>query len=463
MVTTLSEMTKLWDNVLKSIKSKIDNKWTFDYFFANSYIDSRDGDTLIIVAQSTVAKAELKNKHTDLILDTISEFEDDIYTIRIVTEDELQSNKKHESGKSNQKVAVQEDDQPIFFKDSALKPELTFDTFVVGDCNKEAHKAALYVAKNGGSLFNPLFIYSHSGLGKTHLLHAIGNEIKKGRMPNAKIIYINTDDFVEEYIRFVRGEKESQSMKSFFKTVDVLLLDDVQIMAGKVKTAEMFFSIYQDLINHGKQIIITSDKQPSELKGLEERLITRFSQGLTVKIGEPDIDTSVEILKQKITTYGMDVEKFDANVLLFLAEKYSSNVRDLEGAVKNIFFSCIDLSDEERITMDVAIKAVGSIRGGKNIAAQLSEQKIINVVADYYNISPSDITGKVRTGQIALARHISMYLIRKHLDVPLKKIGDMFGGKDHTTVMSGISKVDKELKTNKQLQEAIEELETKLK
>ena len=442
MVTTLSEMTKLWDNVLKSIKSKIDNKWTFDYFFANSYIDSRDGDTLIIVAQSTVAKAELKNKHTDLILDTISEFEDDIYTIRIVTEDELQSNKKHESGKSSQKVTVQEDDQPVFFKDSALKPELTFDTFVVGDCNKEAHKAALYVAKNGGSLFNPLFIYSHSGLGKTHLLHAIGNEIKRGRMPNAKIIYINTDDFVEEYIRFVRGEKESQSMKSFFKTVDVLLLDDVQIMAGKVKTAEMFFSIYQDLINRGKQIIITSDKQPSELKGLEERLITRFSQGLTVKIGEPDIDTSVEILKQKITTYGMDVEKFDANVLLFLAEKYSSNVRDLEGAVKNIFFSCIDLSDEE---------------------TQLSEQKIINVVADYYNISPSDITGKVRTGQIALARHISMYLIRKHLDVPLKKIGDMFGGKDHTTVMSGISKVDKELKTNKQLQEAIEELEAKLK
>lgn len=463
MVTTLSEMTKLWDNVLKSIKSKIDNKWTFDYFFANSYIDSRDGDTLIIVAQSTVAKAELNNKHIDLILDTISEFEDDIYTIRIVTEDELQSAKKREPGKSIQKSLPQDNDQPVFFKDSILKPELTFDTFVVGDCNKEAHKAALYVAKNSGSLFNPLFIYSHSGLGKTHLLHAIGNEIKKGRMPNANILYIDTNDLVEEYIRFVRGEKESQSMKQFFKSVDVLLLDDVQLLAGKVKTSEMFFAIYQDMFNRGKRIIITSDKEPSELKGIEERLITRFSQGLTVKIDEPDLDTSVEILKRKITANGMDIEKFDANVLLFLAEKYSSNVRDLEGAVQNLFFSCLDLSDEERITMDVAIKAVSSIKGGKNIAAQLSEQKIINVVADYYNISPSDITGKVRTGQIALARHISMYLIRKHLDVPLKKIGDMFGGKDHTTVMSGISKVDKELKTNKQLQEAIEELETKLK
>ncbi len=463
MVTTLSEMTKLWDNVLKSIKSKIDNKWTFDYFFANSYIDSRDGDTLIIVAQSTVAKAELINKHIDLILDTISEFEDDIYTIRVVTEDELQSSNKHESSKATQKVVSRNDDQPVFFKDSILKPELNFDTFVVGDCNKEAHKAALYVAKNGGSLFNPLFIYSHSGLGKTHLLHAIGNEIKKGRMPNANILYIDTNDLVEEYIRFVRGEKESQSMKQFFKSVDVLLLDDVQLLAGKVKTSEMFFAIYQDMLNHGKRIIITSDKEPIELKGIEERLITRFSQGLTVKIDEPDLDTSVEILKRKITANGMDIEKFDANVLLFLAEKYSSNVRDLEGAVQNLFFSCLDLSDEERITMDVAIKAVSSIKGGKNIAAQLSEQKVINVVADYYNISPSEITGKVRTGQIALARHISMYLIRKHLDVPLKKIGDMFGGKDHTTVMSGISKVDKELKTNKQLQEAIEELEAKLK
>ena len=463
MVTTLSEMTKLWDKTLKKIKETLNDNRTYDYFFANSYLDSRDGETLIVVAPHRVAKSVIEDKYSELIIDTISEFEDDIYKIRVVTEDELSSVKKPSFIKSASKEASSTDSQPVFFKDSILKPELTFENFVVGDCNKEAHKAALYVAKNSGNLFNPLFIYSHSGLGKTHLLHAIGNEIKNNRMPNANILYIDTNDLVEEYIRFVRGEKESQSMKQFFKNVDVLLLDDVQLLAGKVKTSEMFFAIYQDLYNHGKRIIITSDKEPNELKGIEERLITRFSQGLTVKIAEPDIDTSVEILKRKITANGMDIEKFDANVLLFLAEKYSSNVRDLEGAVQNLFFSCLDLSDEERITMDVAIRAVSSIKGGKNIAAQLSEQKIINVVADYYNISPSDITGKVRTGQIALARHIAMYLIRKHLDVPLKKIGDMFGGKDHTTVMSGISKVDKELKTNKQLQEAIEELEAKLK
>ena len=463
MVTTLSEMTKLWDKTLKKIKETLNDNRTYDYFFANSYLDSREGSTLIIVAPHRVAKSVIEDKYSELIIDTISEFEDDIYKIRVVTEDELGSMKKPSVLKSEGDLELKASGETTFFKDSSLKPELTFENFVVGEFNREAHKAALYVAKNGGTLFNPLFIYSNSGLGKTHLLHAIGNEVKKGRMPNANILYINANDFVEEYVKYVRAEKDSQSMKDFFKNVDILLLDDVQLLAGKVKTAEMFFFIYQDMINHGKRIIITSDKQPNELKGLEDRLITRFSQGLTIKIGEPDLDTSVEILKQKISAYGMDVEKFDANVILFLAEKYSSNVRDLEGAVQNLFFSCLDLSNEERITMDVAIKAVSSIKGGKNIAAQLSEQKIINVVADYYNISPSDITGKVRTGQIALARHISMYLIRKHLDVPLKKIGDMFGGKDHTTVMSGISKVDKELKTNKQLQEAIEELEAKLK
>ena len=463
MVTTLSEMTKLWDKTLRKIKENLNDNRTYDYFFANSYLDSREGDTLIVVAPHLVAKNVIQDKYSELIVDTISEFEDDIYKIRVVTEEELSSIKKPDVTKSNNLSEPKGNEQTTFFKDSLLKSELTFENFVVGDFNREAHKAAMYVAKNGGTLFNPLFIYSNSGLGKTHLLHAIGNEVKRSRMPNANILYINANDFVEEYVKYVRAEKDSQSMKDYFKNVDILLLDDVQLLAGKVKTAEMFFFIYQDMINHGKRIIITSDKQPNELKGLEDRLITRFSQGLTIKIGEPDLDTSVEILKQKITAYGMDVEKFDANVILFLAEKYSSNVRDLEGAVQNLFFSCLDLSNEDRITMDVAIKAVSSIKGGKNIAAQLSEQKVINVVADYYNISPSDITGKVRTGQIALARHIAMYLIRKHLDVPLKKIGDMFGGKDHTTVMSGISKVDKELKTNKQLQEAIEELEAKLK
>ena len=217
------------------------------------------------------------------------------------------------------------------------------------------------------------------------------------------------------------------------------------------------------MINKGKRIIITSDRQPAELQGLEDRLVTRFSQGLTVKINEPDVDTCVEILKQKIVTSGLNIEKFDANVIYFLAEKYSNNLRELEGAFNALMFNCLNLLDEETITMDVAIKALSSIKGGKNIAAQLSEQKILNVVANYYNLTPEQLTGKDRSGQIVLARHISMYLIRQHLDVPLKKIGELFGGKDHTTVMSAITKVDKELKSDIQLQTAIKDLEKKIK
>ena len=430
----------------------------FDYFFANSYIYEKRGSNLIIVAPNLVAKAVLGEKYRQLIIDVLNELEDEDFDIQVISNEDL--NKQREDKKTAEVILKKENE---YFTDALVKPELRFSNFVVGDFNKEAHQAALFVAKNGGTMFNPLFIYSHPGLGKTHLLHAIGNEIKDTRMPNAKILYITANDFVEEYIKFVKAEKDSQSLKSFFKDVDVLLLDDIQFLAGKVKTEEMFFYIYQDMINKGKRIIITSDRQPNEISNLESRLVSRFTQGLTVKINEPDIDASVEILKQKISNSGLNIEKFDSNVLYFLAEKFSKDVRELEGAVNALAFSCLNLLDEEKITMDVAIKAVSSIKGGKKIATQLSEQKIVNIVADYYNLTPSQITGKDRSGQIVLARHLAMYLIRKHLDVPLKKVGELFGGKDHTTVMSAITKVDKELKTNPQLQSALNDLEKKIK
>lgn len=458
MVTTITEITRLWEKSLKRIQQKLNDDRSFDYFFANSYIYEKRGSNLIIVAPNLVAKAVLGEKYRQLIIDVLNELEDEDFDIQVISNEDL--NKQREDKKTADVILKKENE---YFTDALVKPELRFSNFVVGDFNKEAHQAALFVAKNGGTMFNPLFIYSHPGLGKTHLLHAIGNEIKDTRMPNAKILYITANDFVEEYIKFVKAEKDSQSLKSFFKDVDVLLLDDIQFLAGKVKTEEMFFYIYQDMINKGKRIIITSDRQPNEISNLESRLVSRFTQGLTVKINEPDIDASVEILKQKISNSGLNIEKFDSNVLYFLAEKFSKDVRELEGAVNALAFSCLNLLDEEKITMDVAIKAVSSIKGGKKIATQLSEQKIVNIVADYYNLTPSQITGKDRSGQIVLARHLAMYLIRKHLDVPLKKVGELFGGKDHTTVMSAITKVDKELKTNPQLQSALNDLEKKIK
>ena len=225
----------------------------------------------------------------------------------------------------------------------------------------------------------------------------------------------------------------------------------------------MFFYIYEDLIKRGSKIVLTSDKQPSELRGLEDRLVSRFKQGLTTEIHLIDKETCIGIIKQKLVENGFDFEKVDPKVIDFFADSFSKDVRELEQAINRLTFHATQIKEVDYITIDVAIDAIGSIKGGNDVAAQLTEQKIINIVADYYNITPSQLVSKIRTGQIALARHISMYLIRKHLDVPLKKIGDIFGGKDHTTVMSGINKVEKELKTDKQLQQAIEELESLIK
>ena len=458
MVTTVSELTRLWDKTLKVINNKLKGDTNTQYFFADSYVYDRTGNTLVVVVSRLVNKAVIEEKYLDLIKDSLLEVQDEKLDVKIITKEEADS-------KFQRKIAEIKDSNSnvTYFENAKVDPNLRFDNFVVGEFNKEAHNAALFVAKNGGTMFNPLFIHSHSGLGKTHLLHAIGNEIKGHRMPNANVLYITAMNFVEDYVKFVKGDKESQSLRDYFKGVDVLLLDDIQFLGGRVKSEEMFFYVYQDLINSGKRVILTSDRQPNELKGLEDRLVTRFTQGLTVSINEPDVETCVEILKQEISKSGLNVNKFDANVLYFVAEKYSRDVRELQGALNKLVFVSLSLKDNETVTMDLALKTLSSLKGGKYIATQLDEQKIINIIADYYNLTASQITGKDRTGQIVLARHLAMYLIRKHLDVPLTKIGKTFGGKDHTTVMSALTKVEKELKTDKQLQSALDELEKKIK
>lgn len=455
MYNSISEITQLWDQVLKSVEKQIGERQVFDSFFSESYVHEIHGETIVVVVDSFLAASLMKTKYYDVVSNVVSEITGTKYQLDFVQAKDVKEER-------SQSVTEDKPKKHSFFEDAVINPNLTFDNFVVGHFNKEAAQAALLVAANPGTMFNPLFIYSNSGLGKTHLLHAIGNYVKKNIKPDAKVLYIESNKFVEEYIRFVRAEVENNTLKESVQDADVLLFDDVQFLAEKVKTEEMFFFIYSYMVNSNKQVVITSDRQPNELKGLEERLISRFNQGLVVKIDDPDQNTCVEILRKKIQSRGLDVNRFDENVLYFFADRFSKNVRELEGALNRLIF-IVSMRNPEKITMDIAMDAVSSVVGGKELSTQISEQKIINVVADYYNLAPSQLTGKIRTGQIALARHIAMYLIRNMLDVPLKKIGDMFGGKDHTTVMSGISKVDKELKTNEPLKEAIEDIKKRLK
>ena len=457
MNNSISEMTRIWQQVLKLVDERLQERQIFDSFFADTYINDIKGDTIVVIVNSLTAERLLSSKYIDLLKEAVGEVTEFSYNLEFKQLGDAAKIKNAQLSGQNKN-----EEETSFFKNAEIKSELTFDSFVEGDFNKEAYRAANLISQKPGEVFNPLFIYSNSGLGKTHLLHAIGNKIK-AKNPKAKILYIDANDFVDEYVKFVKGEKENETLKDFFSTVDVLLLDDVQFLENKVKTEEMFFYVYQKMINRNKQIVITSDRQPTELKGLEDRLVTRFAQGLTVKINAPDQDTCVKILEKQIENEGLKIENFDPAVLYFYADKFSNNVRELYGVFNRLIFYVSEMKQVEKITLDVAIEAAQNIAGTKHVATQLSETKIINVVADYYNFEPSQLTGKVRTGQLALARHVAMYLIRINIDVPLSKVGTIFGGRDHTTVMNGILKVENMLKTDEALKAAIEELQKRIK
>lgn len=449
---TLSEIAQLWARVLDRLQTKINDRHIFDSFFIDTYIHAIDADEIKVVVSSGLASNLLSTKYIDVLALTVAEVTQTNFKLVFLQKGDLEKNIKASEKKSS------------FFASSFVNRKYTFDNFVVGTSNREAHQAAVLIASNPGKLFNynPLFIYSQSGLGKTHLLHAIGNYVRENA-PSLKVLYITTDDFVDEFIKYVSGEKDSDNMKDFFKAIDVLMVDDIQFLSEKVKTEEMFFHIFNHLVNAGKQIILTSDRHPSEIRGVESRLVTRFNSGLTMNITVPDLPTRVAILKKKIEANGLDITYFDEEVFHFFAERFSNNVRELEGALNRLVFYVINIKQTKHITMALAIESVQPLIGSGVTLSSLTENRIINTVADYYNLTSQQLTGRIRTNQIAMARHIAMYLIRTLLDVPFLKIGALFGGKDHSTVMNAVKKVEKSLKVDEAIATAVDQLEKRLK
>ncbi len=453
MVTpSLSEIAQIWERVLDRVGQKINDRHIFDSFFADSYIHTVQNDEIVVVANSGLATNLLSTRYSDLISQAVLDVTQTNFKLKFLQKDQLE------------KIPAPKTQKASFFTNSFVNRKFTFDNFVVGTSNREAYQAAILIASNPGKLFNynPLFIYSQSGLGKTHLLHAIGNYIKENASA-LNVLYITTDEFVDEFIKYVSGEKDKENMKDFFKNVDVLMVDDIQFLAEKTKTEEMFFYIFNNLVNAGKQIILTSDRHPSEIRGIESRLVSRFNSGLTMNILVPDLTTRVAILKQKIQANGLDITYFDEDVLDFFAERFSNNVRELEGALNRLLFYVINIKQTNHITMELAMESVQPLMGSSTPTSSLTETRIINTVADYYNLTSNQITGRIRTNQIAMARHIAMYLIRSLLDMPFLKIGSLFGGKDHSTVMNAVSKVEKSLKVDNAIATAVQQLKQRLK
>lgn len=455
MSIATNRYSEIWGKVNAKIKEKITDPVLYDSMFCELKLHSIEKDEVTLIANSEVSKIVLAGDYSNLLKESFFEVCETDYKIKICTEKELKARIDDSS------IGDKKHDSKKFFAYSSLQPKYTFENFVRGTSNLQAYQASVHVANNMGSI-NPLFIYSKSGLGKTHLLNAIGNSVKD-KYPRKNILFITADDFVAEYVNYVKGDQDGENLKDFFRTVDYLLIDDIQFMANKPQTCTMFFHIFNLMYSSGKQIVLTSDRQPDELEGLEDRLVSRFSSGLSISIDPPDNNTLIEILKFKIKANGANIDMFDEDALAYIASKNSKNIRELEGGLNRILFFNVTMKNLDHISLDIAIKAFeGETKKQKNKGV-VTLDKIINTVANYYNLPPKEITSKVRTGQISLARHIAMYLCRSLLDLPFTQISIAFQKKDHTTVMSGCQKVEKLLKTDDKVKKAITELKSLLK
>lgn len=327
--------------------------------------------------------------------------------------------------------------------------ENTFETFVVGSSNKFAHAAAMAVANNPGKAYNPLFIYGHSGLGKTHLLNAICNEISKSD-PSANIVSTKGETFTNELIEHLKYGKMDQFHEKY-RSSDVLLVDDIQFIGGKETTQEEFFHTFNELNDAGKQIVLTSDRPPKEISRLDERLRTRFEWGLLADIQPPDIETRMIIIERKADSLGI---KLKDDVVLYIAEKLKNNIRQLEGAVKRMKAS-IDLGSPANIA--TAQNAIKDILHDEQPPV-ITVEKVIAEVARTFNISPDDIRSSRQDSTTSKCRQIAMYVIKETTGLSSGQIGDEFGGKDHSTVLYGVKKIKKEIERNSSLRNTVEDI-----
>lgn len=337
---------------------------------------------------------------------------------------------------------------------SNLNPSYSFDNFIEGDCNRLARSAGYAVAnKPGGTAFNPLLIYGAVGLGKTHLAHAIGIEIKK-QYPNKTVLYVGSERFTHQFIDAIKNQ-ETNDFIHFYQMIDVLIVDDIQFFSGKEKTQDVFFNIFNHLHQNGKQIILTSDKAPVDMQKVEQRLLSRFKWGLSADLSVPDLETRVAILRNKMYNNGVELSE---DVVEYLAYSVNTNVRELEGALTSLLAQAS--LNKKTVTIELAKKMIDKYV--KNTAKELSVDYIQKVVSDYFNLSIDELKSKTRKREIVQARQIAMYFSKKMTNISLAKIGSQCGGKDHATVLHACKTVLNLSETDKQFRLYLEELEKKL-
>lgn len=446
------DLENIWSAFLTKIEAKL-KPVLFQTWFSETKLIDLNNEYAIVKVPLDVHKHHLQENYGEIIKETFMEITGSIFKFKYVTEEEITEN--------NINKEIEENNEAIF--ESGLDSKFTFDNFISGDSNKFAKAIGLAVAEKPGAMYNPLFIYGKSGLGKTHLMHAIGNYIIS--TSNKKVLYVTSEKFVDDFLNIYRKNENSNfkavdNFKRKYRDIDVLMIDDIQYLEIASKTQQEFFNTFNELHNKNKQIIISSDRSPDDLKKLEERLRTRFNWGLTIDILPPDFDLRLAILDKKIEAHEMN-SFVPLEVKEYIASNCTTDIRKLEGALTRVLAYATIMNGSE-ITLDLAIEALKDYIG-KNIISKNKIDQVIQLVANNYNITVDDIKSKKRLKKIAVPRQIGMYICRIHLKESLPKIGSEFGGKDHTTVMHSVNKITKELKNDKNLEIEISKIINQIK
>lgn len=447
----MENIADLWNKALATIETKI-SKPSFETWLKSTKAHSLQGDTLTVTAPNEFARDWLEERYSQLIAGILLDITGEELSVRFIIpqnqrEEEIELPVPPKKAKREEDIAE--------LPQSLLNPKYLFDTFVIGSGNRFAHAASLAVAEAPAKAYNPLFIYGGVGLGKTHLMHAIGHYVLDHN-PQAKVVYLSSEKFTNEFINSIRDNKAVE-FRNKYRNVDVLLIDDIQFLAGKESTQEEFFHTFNTLHEESKQIIISSDRPPREIPTLEDRLRSRFEWGLITDITPPDLETRIAILRKKAKAEGLDIPN---EVMLYIANQIDSNIRELEGAlIRVVAYSSLINKD---INADLAAEALRDIIPTSKPKV-ITIQEIQRVVGEHFNIKLEDFKAKKRTKSVAFPRQIAMYLSRELTDFSLPKIGEEFGGRDHTTVIHAHEKISKLVQTDPQLQKQLKEINEMLK
>lgn len=444
----MQNIQELWKEILHQISEKL-SKPSFDTWFKDTQALHYHNNTITISVPNDFIKDWLEKNYITLIEDTLYDFTGTRMKAYLTTSTSVE---QPEPQKATPKIPTQPANEDCR---NALNPKYVFETFVIGTGNRFAHAAALAVAEAPAKSYNPLFLYGGVGLGKTHLMHAIGHFVLDHN-PNANVVYLSSEKFTNEFINAIR-DNSTDEFRNKYRNVDVLLIDDIQFLAGKESTQEEFFHTFNTLHEANKQIVISSDRPPKEIPTLEDRLRSRFEWGLITDIQPPDLETRIAILQKKAKADNLDIP---SEVMVYIANQINTNIRELEGAlIRVVAYSSLINQD---MTVELAAEAL------KDIIPSARPQKVTiydiqKIICDFYGIKIEELKGRKRNRSVVLPRQIAMYLSRELTDLSLPKIGEEFGGKDHTTVIHAHEKIQSMLRTDRNIQKTIQELAGRIK